>query len=123
MARTYSIAELAGATGVPAATIRRYAKLGLVAPRGRRFGDGERLRVIAVRDLRATGVSMRELRAAFARKLGTRGVLAIHLAALDHDRARQTRAAAAIRGALGRDDLDASAVIRRLDALDRVAAI
>jgi hypothetical protein len=76
-----------------------------------------------MRDLRATGAPAGAVRDAFAGRLGTRRLLALHLAALDHERAHHARAAAVLRGALGRDDVGAAEVMRRLDALDRAAAL
>lgn len=88
-----------------------------------RRGSTQRLRELAIDQLRAVGVPAAEIRAAMRRRMTTRDVLALHLAAVEHDRARAGSVSAAIRSALGRDAIDAAAMIRRLDALARAATL
>jgi len=88
-----------------------------------RRGSTQRLRELAIDQLRAVGVPAAAIRAAMRRRMTTRDLLVVHLAALDHSRDRAGRDAAAIRSALGRDAIDAGTVVRRLDALARAAAL
>lgn len=105
---------------MPARGARRRSGRG---PKSEVRGPTQRLRALAIDQLRAVGVRPGEITAAFGKRLATRDVVALYLAALDHAHARAGRAAAALRAALDRDTIDPAALVRRLDALARAAAL